>query len=358
MRMRLQLPTAKYAAPDARLRFFAQLQPLVAAIPGVQQAALTTSAPPLDGEARRVEIYGRQMVEEERRPFVATVTITPGYFGVLGAAITRGRAFTEADGGAGAEHVIISPVIAERYFAGENPIGRRIRLTERREQGEAPQPWRTIVGVSARILQGSPDEAFHSAVVYLPFRPSPPQSVSLLVRSALPPGGVMTAVRAAVQTIDADQPVITIQTLAQVLAEERSIYRICSTLFTVLGAIALLLSAVGIYGVTAYAVTHRTQEIGVRMAVGAQRWQVSWLFLKRAAWQLTLGLALGIPAALALARLARFRLVEVEPHDPLTLAGIVVILGTVSLLASLLPVRRAARVAPRTRCEANSLGFT
>lgn len=346
MRMRLQLPTAKYAAPDARVRFFAQLQPLVDAIPGVQQSAITTSAPPLDGQEWRLEIDGQALVEEERRPFVATVTITPDYFNVLGAAIARGRAFTDADGGPGAEHVIISPVMAERYFAGEDPIGRRIRLTARREQGEDPQPWRTIVGVSPRILQGSPDEAFHSAVVYLPFRPSPPQAVSLLVRSTLPPVTVMASVRAAVQSIDPDQPVFNIQTLAQMLAEERSIYRIFSTLFAVLGVIALLLSAVGIYGVTAYAVTHRTQEIGVRMALGAQRWQVSWLFMKRGFVQLGLGLALGLPAALALATVARLRLVEVEPGDPVTMIAITVVLAAVTLAACVLPVRRAASVDP------------
>jgi predicted permease len=346
VRLRMQLPPANYPTPDARLRFFEQLQPLVEAIPGVQQAAVTTSVPPLADGERRLEINGQPLVQEESRPFVATVTITPGYFAVLGVAINRGRAFTAADGGAGAETVIISPVMAERYFAGEDPIGRQIRLTARREHGEAPQPWRTIVGVSASMRQGSPDEAFRSAVVYLPFRQSPPRTASLLILSTLPPASVMTAVRAAVQSIDADQPVFPIQTLAQAFAEERIIFRIFSTLFAVLGAIALLLSAVGIYGVMAYAVTHRTQEIGVRMAIGAQRWQVSWLFMKRALLQLAVGLALGVPAALALARLARFRLIEVEPNDPVTLAGIVVILGAVSLAASVLPVRRAARVDP------------
>ena len=150
----------------------------------------------------------------------------------------------------------------------------------------------------------------------------------------------------AVQDVDNDQPLFTIQTLAQMLTEERSIYRIFSTLFAVLGAIALLLSAVGIYGVMAYAVTQRTQEIGVRMAIGAQRWQVSWLFLKRALVQLAFGLVLGVPAALGLARVARFRLVEVEPNDPVTLAGIIVLLAAVSIAACLLPVRRASRVDP------------
>lgn len=346
MRMRMQLPPANYPTAEARLRFFDQLQPRIEAIPGIQMAAVTTSVPPLDDQEWRFEIDGQAEVDEEHRPFVATVTVTPGYFDVLGVAINRGRGLTAADGAAGADNVIISQVMAERYFAGGDPIGRRIRFTARREQGEPEQPWRTVVGVSARMLQGSADEAFSSAVVYVPFRQSPPRTASLLIRSTLPPVSVMAAVRAAVQSLDADQPVFTVQTLAQAFDEERIMYRIFATLFAVLGAIALVLSAVGIYGVMAYTVTHRTQEIGVRMAIGAQRWQVSWLFLKRALLQLLLGLALGMPAALALARLARFRLVEVEPNDPVTMIGIIVILAAVSCAAAVLPVRKAARVDP------------
>ncbi len=348
MRMRMQLPPSNYPTADGRLRFYTQLQPRLAAIPGVQAAAITTSVPPLDDEQWRFEIDGQPIPEEERRPFVATVTITPDYFTVLGVALTRGRAFNEMDGAPGSEHVIISQVMADRYFGDQDPIGQRLRFTARREQGEPPQPWRTIVGVIAALRQGSADEAFRSAVVYVPFRQSPPRTASLLIRSALPPAEVMAAVRATVQSLDADQPVFTVQTLAQAFDEERLIYRVFATLFAVLGAIALVLSAVGIYGVMAYAVTQRTHEIGVRMAIGAARWQVSWLFLKRALAQLAAGLVLGVPAALALARLARFRLVEVEADDPVTLIAITLVLASVSMAACLLPVRKAARVDPAT----------
>jgi putative ABC transport system permease protein len=182
--------------------------------------------------------------------------------------------------------------------------------------------------------------------VYLPLRQSPPRTTSLLIRSALPPASVMAAVREAVQSIDADQPVFSIQTAAFLLAEERSFHRIFGTLFGVLAAIALTLSAVGIYGVMAYAVTQRTQEIGVRVAVGAQRWQVSWLFLKRGLAQLAIGLALGVPAALGLATIVRFNLVEIEPNDPVTMIAIIAILVSVAIAACLLPVRRAWRVDP------------
>jgi ABC-type antimicrobial peptide transport system permease subunit len=156
----------------------------------------------------------------------------------------------------------------------------------------------------------------------------------------------MADVRRVVQSLDPDQPVFTIQTVAAVFAEERLIYEIFATLFGVLAVIALTLSSVGLYAVTAYAVTQRTQEIGVRIAIGAQRWQVAWLFLKRGLVQLALGLVVGVPAALALATLVRFQLVEIEPNDPLTMITIIALLAGVTLISCLIPVRKAARVDP------------
>jgi putative ABC transport system permease protein len=346
-RMRMQLPPSKYPTDEARRRFFEQLTARLDALPGVQRAALATSVPPLDDEERRFEVDGRQHVDAERRPWVATVTVTAPYFDVLGVGMIRGRAFVEADGVAGAESVVISQVMADREFAGEDPIGRRIRFLPRDDERDAPpQPWRTIVGVSAPFLQGSSDEAFRSAVVYLPLPQRPPRTASIVIRSALPPASVMRSVQEVVQSIDPDQPVFTIQTVAESFGEERIIYRIFATLFAVLAAIGLTLSAVGVYGVMAYAVTQRTQEIGVRMAIGAQRWQVSWLFMRRALVQLTLGLAIGLPIALALARVVRFRLVAIEPNDPVTLITITAVVMAVALPACVVPVLRAVKIDP------------
>ena len=210
----------------------------------------------------------------------------------------------------------------------------------------APQPWRTIVGVSAPFLQGSSDEAFRSPIIYLPLSQMAPRTTSVLVRSALPAGTVMTAVRSAVQLIDTDQPVFTIETIAAVFENERIIYKIFSTLFALLAAIGLVLSAVGVYGVIAYAVTQRTQEIGVRMAMGASRWDVSWLFLRKGLVQLAISLAIGLPAAVGLSSVVRFRLVDIEPGDPLTMVAITATLAAVALTACVLPARKAARVDP------------
>jgi len=348
MRMKLQLPPSNYPTADARYRFFQQLEPRLTALPGVS-AAVTTGVPPLDGGERRVEIDDAARSVDPRPVFVSTVIITPQYFDVVGVPVARGRAFTNDDGAAGVERVIINEQFAAKFFPGEDPIGRRVRFVRRDDDddSQAPDPgWRTIVGISGRILQGSPQDAYRNSVVYLPFRQEAPRTSSLLVRSSMPPATVMAAIRREVQAVDKDQPVFTIQTVAQILADERSVYKIFAVLFAVLAVIGLVLSAVGLYAVMAYAVTQRTQEIGVRMAIGAQRWQVSWIFLKRGLLQLSVGLILGLPIAIALSGFARFRLVEVENTDPVTLVGITVVLAAVSLAACLIPVRRAAKVDP------------
>jgi putative ABC transport system permease protein len=346
MRMRLQLPPAKYPNADARRGFFDRLQPRLASLPGVAGAAITTGVPPLAGESRRLQADPRPDADPM---FVSTVTVSPEYFGVLSVPVARGRDFTRDDGAPGAETAIVNQALASRFFPGADPVGRRIRFVRREDDddSQAPDPgWRTIVGVSGPILQGPSADAFRAEVVYLPFRQETPRTASLLIRSALPPQTVMAVVRREVQAVDQDQPVFTIQTVTELLAEERSIYRIFAVLFGVLGVIALALSSVGLYGVMAYAVTHRTQEIGVRMAIGAESRQVSWMFLKAGLAQLAVSLALGVPAALALARLARFRLVEIEPTDPVTLVAVTALLAAVALAASLIPARRAARVTP------------
>ncbi|HYE85197.1 MAG TPA: ABC transporter permease, partial [Vicinamibacterales bacterium] len=348
-RMRMQLPPSKYPTADTRKRFFDQLLPRVEAIAGVQSAAMTTAVPPLAHEEWRVIVAGSPQVEDDRRPWTNTVIVSPRYFDTLGVGVIRGRNLNAADGAPGAENVVINQKMADRFFAGEDPLGRQIRFVPRNDEPDAPpQVWRTIVGVVPTFQQGDDDEAFQSTVVYLPFTHAPDRTSSLLVRSAMPPLAVMAAVREAVQSIDADQPVFAIETLESVMANERSIYRIFAALFGVLGSIALILSAVGVYGVIAYAVTQRTQEIGVRMAIGASRWNVSWMFLRKGLVQLGLALAVGLPAAAALGIVANFQLVEIEPTDPLTFTVITLLLAAVAMTASVLPARRAARVDPIT----------
>jgi len=343
-RMRMQLPAAKYPTAAARARFYDALRPGVESIPGVAGAAFATSVPPLADNGWRLEIEGRAF-DDDDRPVASSVTVTSNYFDVLGVPLLAGRTFDEHEVAAASDPIVINRVMAQRYFEGTNAIGRRVRFLPRNRDA-APSPWRTIIGVSGPLLQGEATEAFRSPVVYLPFPSTTPGTASLIVRSSLPPASVMSAVRNEVRKIDIDQPVLAIQTLTETFAEERIVYRIFATLFAVLAAIALLLSAVGVHGVMAYAVAQRRHEIGVRLTIGARPDQIAWVFLRRGLLQLAAGLAIGLPAALALARVVRFRLVDIAPTDPVTLAGITVVLASVAIAASLAPARRAARMDP------------
>jgi predicted permease len=353
-RMRMQLPPSIYPTVEARRRFFDQLLPKIDALPGIQSAAITTAVPPREDGEWRVIIDRSGEVEDDRRPWVSTVSVSPKYFQTLGVGTARGRGFEDVDATPGSANVVINQLAADRFFPGEDPLGRQLRFVPRADEpGAPPQVWRTIVGVVPTIAQGGDDVAFHSPVVYLPFLSAPDRVSSLIIRSSMTPVSVMAAVRSAVQSIDADQPVFTIETIASVMANERSIYRIFATLFGVLASIGLVLSAIGVYGVIAYAVTQRTQEIGVRMAIGASRWDVSWMFLRKGLKQLGLALLIGLPASILLGLVANLRLVgSVEPTDPLTMLTITVVLGGVALVASVVPARKASRVDPITALRA------
>jgi len=347
MTMRVELPASKYADAGARRGFFERLEPRLGAIAGVEAAAITTGVPSRDGGERLLEVDGPARTAAPI--FVSTVTISPRFFEAAGVPMVRGRSFHDADGAAGGETVIVNDRLAEQFFPGEDPIGKRLRFTQRQRVPGAPvDVWRTVVGVSGRILHGSSIDLYENAVVYIPYRQESPADAWLLVRSALPPSAVMDAVRREVQAIDRDQPVFTIQTLAQLLAADRRWYRIWGGMLGVFAAIALVLSSMGLYAVMAYAVTQRTQEIGLRMAVGAQPRQVSWLILKRGLGQLAMGLVIGLAGALALGRVLRLGLAGAAPADPWTFAAIVVLLSLVCIVACLVPLRRALRIDPLT----------
>jgi ABC-type antimicrobial peptide transport system permease subunit len=182
--------------------------------------------------------------------------------------------------------------------------------------------------------------------MYVPHRQNPPSGGSVLIKSHLDAGAIMNAVRTEVAAVDADQPIFQVRTMAQMLEQATWPYRVFGSLFAIFAIIALVMSAVGLYAVMAYSVTQRTTEIGVRMALGAQGQQVSWLILKRGLLQMGLGLVLGLGGAFGLSRVLRTLLVQVTPTDPTTFVSITAILTTVAIAACLIPARRATRVDP------------
>jgi predicted permease len=330
---------------DAAIReFVGQLEPRIAAIPGVENVAVTTGVPPRDRTERIVEIE-HQVSYTGEEPEASVVAITPKFFEVLGVRIVKGRGLESSDELPGSDAILINQRFAEEFFPGRNPLGRRIRFKPFVDGGK-PDPWRTIVGIAPTIRQGSVEDGYINAVVYTPYMREVDRGAYLLVRSNLSLGVVSDLVRSELQAIDAGQPLRPGQTLEQWMAAERWPYRVFGGLFAVLAFVALTLSSVGLYAVMSYAVSQRTREIGVRVAVGAQPQQVVWLVLRRGLRQLLFGLGIGLASAWALSIVMVDLLVQVRPGDPGTLAAIAILMSAVSVAACLIPARRAARVDP------------
>jgi predicted permease len=347
MMMRMGLPGTKYATADSRRVFYDHLAPRLRSIAGVESVSYATSIPPFGAGTDGVDVEGRPPRKPDEQPLEAgIVTISPDFFDTVGVQLRRGRSFTETDGAPGFETVIINEKLAAQLFPKEDPIGRRIKFTSQPSPGQPPQMWRTIVGVSPTLRHSNGLNVEPIAVAYVPHRQTAGAFTMLLVRSRLDPTAVINAVRREVQTVDQDQPVSTVQTMAQLLAQQTWPYRVFGSLFAIFAIIALVMSAVGLYAVMAYSVTQRTAEIGVRMALGADARQVSWLVLKRGLLQAALGLSIGLGGAFFLSKVLRSLLAGISPSDPITFAAITIILGSVAIAACLLPSRRATRVDP------------
>jgi putative ABC transport system permease protein len=340
-----------YRDDDSIRRFVGQLEPRIAALPGIESVAVTTGVPPRDRTERMLEIEQQDSAAGEA-PEASVVAITPKFFDVLGLQVVRGRHFQSSDGLPGGDVILINQRFAEQYFPGQNPLGRRIRFKTGRtgrftfaETGN-PDKWRTVVGVTPTIRQGDVKDGYLNAVIYTPYMQNVDRGAYLLVRSKLPLSAVSDLVRNEVQAIAPNQPLRPGQTLEEWMASERWSYRVFGGLFAVLALIALTLSSVGLYAVMSYAVAQRRQEIGVRMAIGARSGQVAWFVLRRGLRQLIVGLAIGLSGAWVLSIVLADLLVEVRPGDPATLAAIAILLSIVSIVACLIPARRATRVDP------------
>jgi putative ABC transport system permease protein len=346
--MQLLLPSRKYATPERRRDFYKRLDERLAALGNVQAATVTTHAPMGGGSVQQLVVEGREPAAGEQPQTVTQVMVGSHYFDAIGVGLARGRAFDELDGTAGHETAIVNQRFAAMHFPGEDPIGRRIRLTAEAVHGAPPStpPAVTIIGIAPTVRQRNFQEVLADPVVYIPLRAQAPAFAILLLRTAGDPAALTPAVREEVRAIDPDLPLFSIRTLDSALAQGRWAFQVFGTMFAVFALIALALSAVGLYAVTAYSVSQRTQEIGVRMALGARPPQVWWLVLRGAIGQLTAGLAFGIGGAIGVGRLLNSLLVEGGSRDGVTLASIVALLVLVSLAACFLPARRATRLDP------------
>jgi len=340
--MEMDLRTDQYSKDPAILNFWQQVPERVRVIPGVETVALGTSLP-LSGDHSRgdVTIEGLPIPGPGEFPHPDRHSISSAYTTAMVIPLLRGRTFTDADNETAPLVGLVNATMARRFWTDGDPIGKRF-LPGHPGQGEK---WITIVGVVADTkLYGLENPA--RLEVYYPFRQRPNSDMNLIVRSAVDPSSLTASIRAAVAAIDKDQPIFAVHTMQELVDDSISTRRLTLVLLGIFSALALILAAIGIYGVTAYSVALRTQEIGIRMALGAQHQDVLRLVLGQGARIAFFGVAIGLATAAALARLLSSLLFSVSASDPVTFAAVAVLLVAVALLACYIPARRALRVYP------------
>ena len=337
--LRLSLPQRKYAQPEQQTAFANGLLERLKALPGVQAVGLTHSMPLVGDYVLGFIIEGRPALDPSEEPSTNYYAVTPDYFRAMGIRLIRGRLFTAQDDAKAPRVAIINETMARQYFPNEDPIGKRIHITN------GPQTWREIVGIVADIKQYGVDKPT-SAQSYEPFAQVPFTSLNVVIRTSGSSAAVLGSLRPAVYAVDKDQPVGTIRPLEEIMAESIARQRFAMTLLTVFSAVALIIAAVGIYGVMAYNVVQRTGEFGIRMALGAQQSDVLRLVLSQGGKLIGLGLVIGLVATLAASYAMRSILFNTSAYDPLTLATITLVLAAVALIACFFPANRATKVNP------------
>ena len=332
----------RYNDPQQVRALYERLLAQVQALPGVRAAALSNSLPPDNTEySDGFTIEGRPARPNQPPPIAYLIQVSPDYFGALGLPLRRGRYLSAADSAEAARVLLINETVARRFFPNEDPIGRRINRGSEREP-----VWCEIVGVVGDAkYNGLADEV--QPAMYQPLAQAPSWNVFLLVKTeAADPLSLVAAVRNELKSLDSELPVSRVRTLEQHFASAVAQPRFRTTLIALFAALALVLASVGIYGVTAYSVTQRTHEIGIRLALGAQKSDVLKLIVGHGMVLALIGLAVGLAAAFAVTRVMASLLYGVSATDPLTFVGVSLLLAVVALLACYIPARRATKVDP------------
>src|SRR5262245_32292919 len=335
-------PDIKYKEPAQRRAFIEQVVSKVQAIPGVQHAA--SALPLLGGWQSGFVIEGRPEPPPGQGPSADIQRISPDYFRIMGIRLLKGRIFGAQDQADSQQVCMIDETFAQKHYPGEDPVGKRLRFGGH-DQGNQ-NPWIEIVGVVNHVKHYGVDQDSRIEM-YLPYTHSPIPSFIILAKTDGDPARLASAIARAVASVDADVPLYAVQTLESITSDRVAERRLAAILITIFGALALLLAAVGIYGVMSFAVTQRSHEMGIRMALGAQRRDILRMVLGSGMLLAILGLAIGFVAAFfGLAPLVSSVLFQVTATDPPTYTFSPVILLAVALLACWLPARRATRVDP------------
>jgi putative ABC transport system permease protein len=340
--MRLMLPDTKYPKPDDKIAFHDRLKARLDALPGVVGSTIALTMPTGGSMNFPYELEHAQPVDEKMRPSISVEVISSDYFRVMELPILQGRAFSDRDMASAPPVAIVNQRFAEKFWRGEEPVGKRLRIFN---DGK-PEPWLTVVGVAPNVLQNGVAVKEFDPLVYVPYRQRTMPDMALMARTRVPPSTLASAFRQAAQAVDEDMPLYNLRTLEERLALNYWEQGIFGTLFSIFAGIALVLASVGLYAVIAQSVSQRTQEIGLRMALGASAGNVLRMVFRQGMLQLAIGLLAGIAGAVGLTRFLSSLLVLVSPTDPVTFALVAMVLGTAAALGCFIPARRATQVDP------------
>ncbi|MGH9776105.1 MAG: ABC transporter permease [Candidatus Acidiferrales bacterium] len=340
--MRVSLPDEKYAKREQVTEFYREVLERVRHLPGVKAAGATAVLPLTGiGGSGTTTVDTQAVPADQRTPEADWRPITPGYFEAMNIPLLRGRAFSESDTTTSAAVAIVDDTFAREYWPNEDAVGKRVHLGS---QGSMA-PWMTIVGVVAHVRYYA-FEAPSRVELFWPEAQRPRSGMSLAIQTGQNPLGLAAAVESEISAVDPDQPVYEVRTMDQIKSEWMSQRFLTTLLVGMFAAVALALASVGIFGVMAYFVTRRTQEIGIRMALGAEPRDVMRMIMKQGAGLVAIGLAVGVVVALGLTRLISSLLYGVSAADPITYGSVVVLLMSVAAAACYIPARRAMSVDP------------
>jgi putative ABC transport system permease protein len=342
MTLRFYLPGDVYEPADAKARRVEDIVRRIEALPGVQ-AAFASNFVPLGGGGGGGDVLVEgKPVESGQEPNISFITATPHVRQTLGTALMRGRDFTDAEGAAKSAVALVNQTMAKRLWGDEDAVGRRFRL-----KSGAVLDWFTVVGVVAdfRHFQGDSDDVIAPAA-YVPYPFEPTLNTGLTIRAAGDPAALTSALRAAIRASDSSLPVFQVFTMEDLRQRSFWQYRLFGVMFFLFGAIALVLASIGVYGVLSYSVSQRTQEIGVRVALGAARRDVMRLIVGQGIRLAAVGIVLGVVGAAAVTPVIRTTLYNVTPTDPFSFGAVAAFLTGVALVASYIPARRAMAVDP------------
>jgi putative ABC transport system permease protein len=341
--LRIFMSGDPYREPVARAQRVEDILRRIGALPGVD-AAYASNFIPLDagGGGGAAMIEGRD-AEPGEEPFIGFIGVTPQFVKTIGIALTRGRDFTDAEGRSRTPVAVIDETMASRFWSGQDAVGRRFRLIA----GDTTD-WFTVIGVTRDLRPDDPDdEEAPSPTAFVPYPYAPTPNTGIAIRVATRnPTAIAGAAREAIRASDPGLPIFNVRSMEDVRTLSFWQFRLFGVMFAIFGGVALVLAAIGVYGVLSFAVSQRTQEIGLRMALGAQDRDVRRMVVGQGLRLAAIGVALGLVGAFGITRVIRTLLYNIEPTDPLSFGGVAIFLTLIALAASYLPARRATMVDP------------